>query len=192
MNSLDTTWLFFVCILDLKGLWWLIYSLHYISSQYTTWDFEAYAVKSIGWLVFNSHYMSSQYTTWLFWTYILESNASDGRPTYTTWTPLTLHDFFSCVYWIWKGLDGWSIAYTTWVPYTLHEFLKHMLSKASAGWSLPPTTWVPNTLHGFFERIYRKRTPLMADELTLHELPWHYMAFFRVYTGSERALMADL
>ena len=163
MNSLDTTWLFFVCILDLKGPWWLIYSLHYMSSLYTTWVFEAYAVKGICWLVPTSHYMSSQYTTWLFWTYIPETNASDGRLTYTTWTPLTLHGFFSCVYWIWKGLDGWSIAYTTSVPNTLHEILKHMLSKASAGWSLAPTTWVPNTLHGFFERIYWKLTPLMAD-----------------------------
>ena len=70
------------------------YSLHYISSLYTTWVFEAYALKGICWLVPSSHYMSSQYTTWLFRTYILESNASDGWPTYTTWTPLTLHNFF--------------------------------------------------------------------------------------------------
>ena len=97
MNSLDTTWLFFVCILDLKGPWWLIYSLHYMSSLYTTWVFEAYAVKGICWLVPSSHYMSSQYTTWLFWTYILETNASDGWLTYTTWTPFTLHGFFWCI-----------------------------------------------------------------------------------------------
>ena len=154
-----------MCILDLKGYWWLIYSLHYISSLYTTWVFEAYALKGICWLVPSSHYMSSQYTTWLFRTYILELNASDGWLTYTTWTPYTLHGFFLCIldlkglWWLIYSLHYISSQYTTW------DFEAYAVKGIC--WMVPTshymssqyTTW----LFWEFERIYCNQTPLMAD-----------------------------
>ena len=158
MNSFDTTWLFFVCILDLKGPWWLIYSLHYMSSLYTTWVFEAYAVKGICWLVPSSHYMSSQYTTWLFRTYILETNASDGWLTYTTWTPFTLHGFF-------RVYTGSERALMVDLELTLHQFPIHYMR---------------------FWSICCQRHQLVGPQLPLHEFPIHYMAFLNVYTGNER------